>query len=145
MTSETASSIAQFDRVSDLADRFDALILDLWGVVMDGSHAYPGAAECLGELHARGKTVILLSNAPRREQAVVERLAGMDIAHSLYDRIVTSGEASRLALETRSDPVAVGVIEVNGLAHAVVCRAFQHNAFRHSPRNCAPEIKAAGV
>lgn len=104
MTSETATSIAQFDRVSDLADRFDALILDLWGVVMDGSHAYPGAADCLGELHAGGKTVILLSNAPRREQAVVERLAGMDIAHSLYDRIVTSGEASRLALETRIDP-----------------------------------------
>ena len=104
MTSETATTIAQFDRVSDLADRFDALILDLWGVVMDGTHAYAGAPECLAELHARGKTVILLSNAPRREQAVVERLAGMGIAHALYDRIVTSGEASRIALETRSEP-----------------------------------------
>jgi len=104
MTNQLSTTIAQYDRVSDLADRFDALILDLWGVVMDGSHAYAGAPECLAELHARGKTVILLSNAPRREQAVVERLAGMGIEHALYDRIVTSGEASRMALETRDDP-----------------------------------------
>lgn len=104
MTSQTATTIAHYDRVSELADRFDALILDLWGVVMDGHHAYAGAPECLAELHARGKTVILLSNAPRREQAVVERLAGMGIDHALYDRIVTSGEASRIALETRADP-----------------------------------------
>ena len=96
-------TIAQFARLSDIADRFDALILDLWGVVMDGTHAYPGALECLGELHARGKTVILLSNAPRRESAVAERLAGMGIHDRLYDRIVSSGEASRLALETRAD------------------------------------------
>ncbi len=104
MTNQISTTIAEYDRVSDLVDRFDALILDLWGVVMDGSHAYAGARECLAELHARGKTVILLSNAPRREQAVVELLAGMGIEHALYDRIVTSGEASRIALETRSEP-----------------------------------------
>jgi HAD superfamily hydrolase (TIGR01459 family) len=97
-------TISQFARVSDLADRFDALILDLWGVVMDGTHAYEGAPECMAELHAHGKKIILLSNAPRRESAVAERLAGMGIDAKLYDRIVSSGEASRIALETRSDP-----------------------------------------
>lgn len=97
-------TITQVARLSDIDDRFDALILDLWGVVMDGTHAYPGAPECLGELHARGKKIILLSNAPRRESAVAERLAGMGIHAGLYDRIVSSGEASRLALESRDDP-----------------------------------------
>ena len=97
-------TISQFARVSELADRFDALILDLWGVVMDGTHAYDGAPECMAALHDHGKKIILLSNAPRRESAVAERLAGMGIDAKLYDRIVSSGEASRIALETRADP-----------------------------------------
>lgn len=91
-------SIAVHARLRDIADRFDALILDLWGVVMDGTAPYPGAPECLAELRARGKRVILLSNAPRREAMVAERLAGMGIGPALYDRIVSSGEASRQAL-----------------------------------------------
>ena len=92
-------TIAHFSRMSALADRFDALLLDIWGVVMDGVDAYPGAAQCLAELRGAGKTVILLSNAPRREARVAERLGGIGIAPELYTRIVSSGEASRAAVE----------------------------------------------
>ena len=99
-------SIVLHARLRDIADRFDALILDLWGVVMDGTAPYPGATECLGELRAHGKRVILLSNAPRREAMVAERLAGMGIGAALYDRIVSSGEASRQALARRAGAFA---------------------------------------
>jgi HAD superfamily hydrolase (TIGR01459 family) len=99
-------SIVSHHRVRDIADRFDALILDLWGVVMDGTTPYDGARECLTELRARGKRIIFLSNAPRREWMVAERLAGMGIGEELYDRIVSSGEVSHQALKAREGEFA---------------------------------------
>jgi len=97
-------TIAFHDRLSAIEDRFDALILDLWGVVMDGTDPYPGAADCLRALRRAGKRVVLLSNAPRRESVVAERLAGMGIGRDLYDHIVSSGEASYQALARRDRP-----------------------------------------
>jgi HAD superfamily hydrolase (TIGR01459 family) len=102
-------TIAVYERMSGLEARFDGLILDVWGVVMDGTAPYPGARDCLAELHRRGKRVVLLSNAPRRESQVVQRLAEIGIAPGLYDRVVSSGEASRLALEARTDPGIAGL------------------------------------
>lgn len=97
-------TIAHVPRLSALADRFDALLLDVWGVVMDGTAPYPGAAECLAALVGAGKTVLLLSNAPRRAARVAERLAAIGIAPALYDGIVSSGEASRAAVEAGRIP-----------------------------------------
>ncbi|MCH8189670.1 MAG: TIGR01459 family HAD-type hydrolase, partial [Proteobacteria bacterium] len=45
---------------------YDALILDLWGVVHDGLTPYDGAIDCLARLAGAGKRVVILSNAPRR-------------------------------------------------------------------------------
>ena len=51
--------------LSILATKFDAFVLDVWGVLMDGAAPYPGAKDCLQELRNVGKRIILLSNAPR--------------------------------------------------------------------------------
>ena len=91
-------------RLSLLAKHFDAFILDIWGVLMDGVAPYPGATECLKEIRNVGKRVILLSNAPRRASLVAKRLQSIGISPALYDHILTSGEASRSALAERTDP-----------------------------------------
>lgn len=91
-------------RLSLLAKDFDAFILDIWGVLMDGVAPYPGATDCLQELRNLGKRVILLSNAPRRASLVAKRLQSIGIPPRLYDQILTSGEASRSALAERTDP-----------------------------------------
>ncbi len=91
-------------RLSPLAKHFDAFILDIWGVLMDGVAPYPGATECLQEIRNVGKRVILLSNAPRRASLVSKRLQSIGISSTLYDQILTSGEASRCALAERTDP-----------------------------------------
>ena len=101
-------TIELVQRLSELEDRFDGLILDVWGVVMDGTAPYSGARDCLAELRRRGKRVVLLSNAPRRDSQVVARLAEIGIEPGLYDRIVSSGEATRQALEARTDPAVAG-------------------------------------
>jgi len=90
--------------LSEVADRYDAFILDLWGVVHDGARPYPGVPDCLAELKRRGKRVCLLSNAPRRVAASRAKLDGMGITTDLYDTLYTSGEASFEALRDRPDP-----------------------------------------
>ncbi len=90
--------------LSALADRFDALILDLWGVIHDGVEAYAGARDALVAIRAAGKRTLLLSNAPRRSDALVAQLDKMGIGRELYDFVLSSGEAVHLELKERTDP-----------------------------------------
>lgn len=76
-----------------LSARYDAYILDLWGVIHDGSQLYPGVKKTLEELRGLGKRIVFLSNAPRRAAKVERVLNQLGIAPSLYDGVVSSGEA----------------------------------------------------
>ncbi|MGE4281424.1 MAG: TIGR01459 family HAD-type hydrolase [Magnetospirillum sp.] len=90
--------------LSVLADQADAFILDLWGVIHDGVESYAGARDTLVALRGAGKQTLLLSNAPRRADALVEQLARMGIGRELYDHVLSSGEAVHLELQNRTDP-----------------------------------------
>lgn len=90
--------------LSRMAGDFDAFILDLWGVVHDGVEAYRGAAETFAAIRAAGKKTLLLSNAPRRADALIEQLSRLGIARHLYDHVLSSGEAVHLELARRTDP-----------------------------------------
>ena len=79
--------------ILDVADRYDGFILDLWGVIHDGQSLYPGVRESFTRLKEQKKQVILLSNAPRRAARAQETLAALGIAHTVYDHLITSGEA----------------------------------------------------
>ena len=78
--------------LNEIADRYNAFILDLWGCLHDGVVVYPEALEALRRLKAAGKRAIILSNAPRRAREVAVRIAEMGITPDLYDYIHTSGE-----------------------------------------------------
>ncbi len=86
-----------------LARRHNGFILDLWGVIHDGVTPYPGAADCLAHIRALGKPAVLLSNAPRRAHAAQAALRAMGITDDLYTGILTSGEATHIALRDRTD------------------------------------------
>ncbi|MDO9501603.1 TIGR01459 family HAD-type hydrolase [Falsiroseomonas sp.] len=99
------------DGVAALADRYDGFILDLWGVVHDGRKPYPGVADALGRLKARGKRIAFLSNAPRRSFVVDDLLTGMGLDRALWDGTMTSGELAwrHLKHRDRADFAALGV------------------------------------
>lgn len=78
--------------LSAIADRYDAFILDLWGVVHDGSHLYPGVHEALVEMRKAGKKIIMLSNAPRRARKAEAMLNHLGVETALYDLVLSSGE-----------------------------------------------------
>lgn len=79
---------------AELFSRYDAFIIDLWGVMHDGTALYPGAADALVWLRAQGKQVLFLSNAPRRAANAEATLAMLGIARSQYDHLLTSGETA---------------------------------------------------
>lgn len=88
--------------IVEVAEKFDALLIDVWGVLHDGGSAYPGAVDCLGRLRAADKTVVIFSNAARRMSAIAVELAAHGIKADLYDHIVSSGELVWRTLATRT-------------------------------------------
>ncbi|RJF81829.1 TIGR01459 family HAD-type hydrolase [Azospirillum cavernae] len=98
------AAIRQIPGISSVIDQYDGFILDLWGVLHDGERAYPGVPDCLDRMNAAGKTLCLLSNAPRRTDGVIAKLAGMGLGRDRYHHVMTSGEATYEALRDRADP-----------------------------------------
>lgn len=84
-----------------IAANYDAFIIDLWGVMHDGTALYPGAAEALAALAP--KPVIFLSNAPRRASKAEAVLTKLGVKREYYLRVITSGEVAfeRLKSEKR--------------------------------------------
>src|ERR1041384_7655045 len=88
----------------ELAPFYDGFILDLWGVVHDGVAPFPGVLDCMGRLIDAGKRVVLLSNAPRRSDDVVRRIAAIGVPRALYHGVMSSGEEAWRYLHDRTDP-----------------------------------------
>lgn len=77
----------------------------------DGMDALPGTVECLEELRAKGKRLVILSNTSKREAYTMQRLPRFGFRAELFDGGVTSGEVSAyrsLALpRDRSSPPSI--------------------------------------
>ncbi len=78
--------------ISSIVGKYDAVLLDQFGVLHDGQVALPGAAECYSALADAGKKLVVLSNTSRRKADAVNKLPrlGFDARH-LAD-FVSSGE-----------------------------------------------------
>jgi len=87
--------------VRQITDRYDAFVVDLWGVIHDGARLYDGAWNALSGLRQDGRQICLLSNVPRRLPAVREKLRSLGLADEHYDHVMSSGEATRQALIER--------------------------------------------
>jgi HAD superfamily hydrolase (TIGR01459 family) len=89
------------DNLGTLADRYDGYVVDQFGVLHDGVTPYPGAADALRELRARGKRVIVLSNSGKRAAPNAARLARFGVTSAHYDALITSGELAFQMLRQR--------------------------------------------
>jgi HAD superfamily hydrolase (TIGR01459 family) len=88
-----------------LAERYDLILCDVWGVLHNGVKAYESASDALTRFRAKGGRVVLVSNAPRPGASVGTQLDGFQVPRSAYDAIVTSGDLTRLAIQERIDKV----------------------------------------
>lgn len=94
---------ARIPGLAAVIDRYDALLVDLWGCVHNGVAPFPAAIDALERATAAGVEVCLLSNGPRRVSAIVARLDEMGVPRGCYKHAVTSGEATWRALADPSD------------------------------------------
>ena len=92
------------DGMRALAPEYDGFILDLWGVVHDGTVPFPGVLDCMERLIGAGKRLVLLSNAPRRSDDVVRRITTIGVPERLYHGTMSSGEEAWQHLKHRDEP-----------------------------------------
>lgn len=97
------------DGISALVDNYDAVVIDLWGVIHDGVNLYPGVADCLQRLTDQRKPYAMLSNAPRRAVAIARGMDRMGLPAALYPHIMSSGEATWRGLKDRREAWFDGV------------------------------------
>jgi HAD superfamily hydrolase (TIGR01459 family) len=98
--------------LSEIADHYDALICDVWGVLHDGKSAHPGAVEALRRFRVGRGPVVLLSNAPRPVSVLEAQFAQIGVPADCYDAIVTSGVATRDALAERSHGETLRILHI---------------------------------
>ena len=81
------------DRISRVASKYDAIVLDQYGVLHDGSSPYAGAIDCLCDLVNQGIRLAVLSNSGKRSAPNAARIINMGFSASLFEVVMTSGEA----------------------------------------------------
>lgn len=86
-------------RLSDIADDYDALLCDAWGVIHNGVELFDGVEEALVNFRERYGPVIILTNAPRPSSIIPAQLDRIGLSRKAYDAVVTSGDATRAAIE----------------------------------------------
>jgi HAD superfamily hydrolase (TIGR01459 family) len=84
-----------------LAQGYNVLFCDVWGVVHNGVAAFAPACEALTRFRRRGGTAILITNAPRPGAAVARILDRLGVPHDAYDAITSSGDVTRGIVESR--------------------------------------------
>lgn len=82
------------EHFSALAANYDVALSDVWGVTHNGVSAFPEACDALVRYRAGGGTVILITNAPRRGEAVSRQLDQFGVPRDAYDEIVSSGDVT---------------------------------------------------
>ena len=77
--------------IQELTERYEVLLLDAYGVLVNDSGALPGAAELIDELNHTQKPYYLITNdASKQPQTSANRFQGYGLAID-QDRIITSG------------------------------------------------------
>lgn len=108
-----------------LVDGYDAVLLDLDGVVYVGQHAVPGAVAVINILQAEGIPIrYLTNNASRPPRVVGDHLRGLGIGAD-DDDVVTSAQAAADLVAARVPPgSAVLVVGGDGLVEALRLRGL---------------------
>lgn len=87
------------DTLDQIADGYSVILSDVWGVLHNGVSAFPDAVATLSRMREQGRTVILITNAPRPHPSVIAQLLSLGVDESAWDRVITSGDVTRRLIE----------------------------------------------
>ena len=60
--------------IVEIADRYDAVLLDQWGVIHNGNQLYPGVKDVLQRLRKMGKKIVIVTNSSKTSEVNRSRL-----------------------------------------------------------------------
>jgi len=83
----------KINSISEIVHEYDAIVFDQWGVLHDGKVSFEGAIECLNSLKKSNVKLAILSNSGKRSQSNADRISMMGFQSTLFETIMTSGEA----------------------------------------------------
>ena len=92
----TLDSLDYVPGVSSLPE-YDTYLLDMWGVMHDGSAPYDGVLEAVAQLKAQNKRLVrlvILSNSSKRLSHTHRMLKKLGFNIDDFEQIITSGEVS---------------------------------------------------
>lgn len=81
------------NNIEEALDIVDSVVFDQWGVLHNGSQPYPYACTTLSRVKSAGKNLAVLSNSGKRSKVNELRIENMGFDCSLFDCVMTSGEA----------------------------------------------------
>ena len=79
--------------LKSVVHKYDLYFIDIWGVVHNGLYLHDNALNVLDKLQEINKEFVLLTNAPRPNQTVINQLKNMGLKN-YHDKVFTSGEAA---------------------------------------------------
>ena len=89
-----APRVPLIDGLGAIADRYDAILCDIWGVLHNGRQAFVPASDALIAFRRRGGAVVLISNAPRPNPPIREQVIRLGVSPDAFDAVVTSGDVA---------------------------------------------------
>ena len=93
----------------DIAQDYDVILCDVWGVIHNGAAYFPKAVDALSRFRAKGGTVVLITNAPRPRGHVVDFLDSLGVPGTAYDGLVSSGDITVSLIVARGDQSLVHI------------------------------------
>ena len=88
----------EIDGLRVIANDYDALICDVWGVLHNGQIPFAATIEALRNFRKSRGAVVLLTNAPRLAGDVELQFDRIGVPRDCYDALITSGEGARAEL-----------------------------------------------
>lgn len=88
--------------LADVADQYDALLCDVWGVIHNGQASFPAACAALARFRENRGPVILVSNSPRPTPHLLPQLRALAVPDAAWSATTTSGDVTRTELAARA-------------------------------------------
>lgn len=94
----------KIENLNQIIDDYDLILSDVWGVIHNGVEPFESSVTALEQARAKGKKVILITNAPSPKNHVIDLLENnIGISSIFYDDIVTSGDVAKSIINKWSD------------------------------------------
>ena len=87
--------------LKSIINDIDLLFIDIWGVLHNGIKLYKESINVLDKLEQSKKEYILLTNAPRPNNTVINFLKNLGLDQSKCKKVSTSGEVALKYLKSK--------------------------------------------